>query len=155
MQWTDYESSTCSIARTLDIIGDRWTGLLLRDLLNGVHRFDDLHGHLGVARDVLSRRLTGLVEAGVVDKVAYKEDGARARYEYRLTQAGRELQTVVVALMDWGDRNLAGSDGPPMALEHKDCGAPVHATLTCDDGHPVGPRELRVVPQKAARRISA
>jgi DNA-binding HxlR family transcriptional regulator len=162
MQWTDYDSSTCSIGRTLDIVGDRWTILLLRDLANGVRRFDDLARHLGVARDVLTRRLGTLVERGVVEKVPYQEKGVRTRHEYRLTEAGAELRSVLIALMDWGDRNLAWPEGPPMSVRHQggdtdgqDCGAAVHAELVCAEGHVVAPGEARVVPQPSARRVSA
>jgi DNA-binding HxlR family transcriptional regulator len=155
MRWKEYDSSTCSIARTLEIVGDRWTVLLLRDLSNGVRRFDDLARHLGVARDVLTRRLTTLVERGVVEKVAYQEKGVRTRHEYRLTEAGTELRAVLVAFMDWGDRHLAGPEGPPMSLrhepEHVDCGAPVHAELVCEAGHAVAAGETRLVPQPGAR----
>jgi len=150
MQWTDFDSSTCSIARSLDVLGDRWTLLVLRDLANGVRRFADLQEHLGVARDVLSRRLAALVEAGVVARRAYQEPGERTRSEYLLTAAGRELQPVLIALMDWGDRHLAGAEGPPMRVEHVDCGAVVHARLTCAEGHHVGGRDVRLVPQPAA-----
>jgi DNA-binding HxlR family transcriptional regulator len=151
MDWKEYDSATCSIARTMDVVGDRWTVLLLRDLANGVRRFDELATHLGVARDVLTRRLAKLVEGGIVEKVPYQEKGVRTRFEYRLTDAGNELRTVLIAFMNWGDRHLAGPDGPPMSLRHRDCGAPVHVELVCAEGHPVGNRELTMVPQAGAR----
>jgi len=154
MAWLDYESRTCSIARTLDAVGERWTVLILRDLFNGVHRFEDLQRHLNVARDILARRLATLVDAGIVDRVAYQEPGSRSRREYHLTQAGMELRPVLVALMDWGDKHLAGNDGPPMVLEHVGCGATVHARLTCDKGHRIKAEDaLHVVPQPAARLV--
>jgi DNA-binding HxlR family transcriptional regulator len=158
MEWTDYDSRTCSIARTLDVVGDRWTVLLLRDLANGVRRFDDLATHLGVARDVLTRRLNALVEHGVIEKVAYQEPGVRTRHEYHLTTAGAELRAVLVAFMDWGDRHLAGPEGPPMSLRHEGaggCDAPVHAELVCAAGHAVHPDQTRLVPQAGARLRSA
>jgi DNA-binding HxlR family transcriptional regulator len=152
MAWLDYDSRTCSIARTLEILGERWTVLVLRDLFNGVHRFEDLQRHLNVARDVLAKRLNTLVEAGVVDRVAYQEAGARRRHEYRLTPAGRELRPALVALMDWGDKHLADPDGPPMVLEHVGCGATVHAPLICEKGHRIKKEDaLQIVPQPAAR----
>jgi len=154
MEWKDYDSSTCSIARTLDVVGDRWTVLLLRDLSNGVRRFDDLARHLGVARDVLTRRLNALVESGVVEKVAYQEKGVRMRYEYRLTEAGQDLRTLLIAFMEWGDRHLAGPDGPPMSLRHEDCGSSVHAQLVCEAGHVVRRGQTRLVPQAGARLAS-
>src|ERR1700726_2577047 len=86
--YSAYDSDTCSIARTLALIGDRWALLVLRDVANGVGRFDELAGHLGVARNVLSGRLARLAEAGLVDRTAYREPGARERHEYRLTGSG-------------------------------------------------------------------
>src|SRR4051794_24706810 len=115
MPWSDYDSSTCSIARTAQILGDRWTVLVVRDLFNGVRRFDELQGHLGIARDILTKRLALLIEEGVVERRAYQVAGARARHEYVLTPAGRELRTVLVALMGWGDHHRAGAAGPPMS----------------------------------------
>ena len=139
MAWTDYDSDTCSIARSMPIIGERWTMLILRDLFNGVHRFEDLQRHLKAPRDVLTRRLRTLTDSGVVDRVPYQEAGSRQRYEYRLTPAGRDLRVVLSALRDWGDKYLAGPDGPPVAVEHADCGAPVHTQLICEEGHRVDP----------------
>jgi DNA-binding HxlR family transcriptional regulator len=146
MQWADYESQVCSIARTLDIVGERWTILIVRDLFNGLSRFDAVQQHLGVAKDLLSRRLTTLVEAGVVEKVGYQDEGQRSRFEYRLTPAGRELQALTVALVDWGDKHTAGDGGAPFALRHDGCGAVVHAHLRCENGHeiPVGSGGVKI-----------
>src|SRR5215472_7234603 len=95
--YSAYESDTCSIARTLALVGDRWTLLVLRDVANGVRRFDELASHLGIARNVLSHRLAQLADAGLVDRTAYREPGARERREYRLSGAGRELMPILVA----------------------------------------------------------
>jgi DNA-binding HxlR family transcriptional regulator len=138
--YSDYDSDTCSIARTLELIGDRWTLLVLRDVANGVHRFDELAGHLGVARNILSGRLARLAEAGLVERTAYRDPGARKRQEYRLSSAGRELVPVLLAFMAWGDRHLAGPDGPPAVIRHADCGAPTKVSVTCEAGHDLGPR---------------
>lgn len=138
MSFAAYESSACSIARTAQVLGDRWSLLVLRDVFNGVRRFDALQDHLGIARDILTRRLATLVEAGVVERREYRVDGARARHEYVLTEAGRDLRPVLVAFMDWGDRHLAGSAGGPVALVHDDCGETVHTRLVCDAGHDLG-----------------
>src|SRR5947209_18150506 len=89
MRWADYDSQVCSVARTVEVLGDRWTLLVLRDIFNGIRRFADLSQHLGVARDVLAKRLATLVDQGLVHRVPYQEPGARTRYEYRLTDAGR------------------------------------------------------------------
>ena len=144
MGWAELDSRTCSLARTLEIIGQPWTLLVLRDLFNGIRRFDDLAGHLGVARNVLASRLARLTEAGLARRVPYRQPGHRARHEYRLTSAGLDLCTVMVAFAGWGDRHLAGPAGPPARFEHRDCGAPVRAALLCDSGHLLAPSD-RVV----------
>src|SRR6202000_3424514 len=150
--YSAYDTDACSIARTLALIGDRWTLLVLRDVANGVRRFDELAGHLGIARNVLSQRLARLAQAGLVDRTAYREPGARERHEYRLSGPGRELMPILVAIMDWGDRNLAGPEGPPAVLRHADCGAGIKVTLTCEEGHDLGKRpRLRVEPGPGSR----
>ena len=156
MDWLDYESEACSAARALEVLGDRWTMLVLREIFNGIRRFDEISGHLGVARDVLARRLAVLVDEGVLERRPYQQPGARTRYEYRLTQAGRDLRPVLLALMEWGDRHRAGADGAPAHVVHDDCGAPVHLSLTCEAGHqlPLSAR-LRNVPGPGARLTPA
>lgn len=150
--YTAYDSEACSIARTLALIGDRWTLLVLRDLSNGVRRFDDLVTHLGVARNVLSRRLTALTEGGLVIRSAYRANGARERHEYRLSQAGRDLMPILLAVMAWGDRHLSGEDGPPAIPRHADCGASVRVSLICEAGHELGDRPpLRLEPGPGSR----
>lgn len=139
MSWSDYDSSACSIARTMEVLGDRWTIVIVRDLINGVRRFDELQAHLGIARDVLARRLALLVDEGIASRRPVAVEGQRPRHEYVLTEAGRDLRPVLVALMDWGDRHRAAQAGPPMVVEHSGCGRPVHARLVCDAGHQVDP----------------
>jgi DNA-binding HxlR family transcriptional regulator len=152
--YSAYDTDACSIARTLALIGDRWTLLVLRDVANGVRRFDELAGHLGIARNVLSQRLARLAQAGLVDLTAYREPGARERQEYRLSGPGRELMPILVAIMDWGDRNLAGPEGPPAVVRHADCGAGIRVTLTCEEGHELGTRpRLRVEPGPGSRLL--
>jgi DNA-binding HxlR family transcriptional regulator len=154
--WTDFDSGTCSVARTAALVGDAWTVLVLRDMFNGVRRFDDLAQHLGIARNVLTRRLGGLVEAGLVERVPYREPGRRERHEYRLTPAGKDLRTVLTALRDWGDRHLAGEAGKPVVIRHADCGAEVHAELRCEAGHLIEPHtRLTSDPGPGARLRSA
>lgn len=154
MDFRELDSTRCSVARTAALVGDAWTVLVLRDLFNGIRRFDDLARHLGIARNVLTRRLAALTEAGVVDRVPYREPGRRERHEYRLTPAGRDLRPVVLAMVEYGDRHLAGPDGPPMIVEHAGCGAPVHLEVRCAEGHLVEPRtRLRSVPGPGARRV--
>jgi DNA-binding HxlR family transcriptional regulator len=150
--YSAYDTDACSIARTLALIGDRWTLLVLRDVANGVRRFDELAGHLGIARNVLSQRLARLAQAGLIDRTAYREPGARERHEYRLSGPGRELMPILVAIMDWGDRNLAGPAGPPAVVRHADCGAGIRVTLSCEEGHELGKRpRLRVEPGPGSR----
>ena len=137
----DYENQTCSVAGTLELVGERWTLLIVRELLMGVHRFDDLQRDLGIARNVLQARLTRLVTHGLVVRDAYQEHPRR--FEYRLTGAGLELWPVIVTLMQWGDRQLAQPDGPPVTLEHRDCGGGVDGHLCCERcGARLGPRDV-------------
>jgi DNA-binding HxlR family transcriptional regulator len=138
--YTAFDSDTCSIARTLALVGDRWTLLVLRDVANGVGRFDELAGHLGIARNVLSTRLARLAQGGLITRTAYREAGARERHEYRLSGPGRELMPILLAFMGWGDRNLAGPEGPPAVVRHADCGARIRVSVTCEEGHELGER---------------
>ena len=109
------------------VLGEPWTVLVVRDLLHGVRRFDELVAHLGIARTVLARRLAVLVDAGLVETSEYREPGRRARREYRLTRAGHDLRPVLLALMTWGDAHLDGGAGPPVVVRHdglRGAGAP-------------------------------
>jgi DNA-binding HxlR family transcriptional regulator len=137
VDWIDLDSRTCSIARTLEIVGDRWTLLLLRDIVNGVRRFADLQRHLGIARNVLTQRLSALADAGIVTRVPYQEPGTRRRHEYELTDRGRELVPVLLALIAWGDRHLATEAGPPVRVRHADCGEEIRLLPVCAAGHPI------------------
>ena len=150
----DYRSDTCSIASTLGLIGEKWTLLVLRDAFNGVRRFDDLHRRLGAPRQVLSARLSHLVDVGILRRVPYREPGQRQRDEYRLTEKGLALYPIIVALMAWGDTWAPEAAGPPIELRHRDCGAPVRQVLECADGHRVaGPREVEARPGPGARLV--
>ena len=136
------------------ILGERWTFVVLREVFNGVRRFDDIRRHSGIPRQVLSNRLALLVEQGVLRREPYQDPGERARHEYRLTEKGFDLYPVLVAIADWGDRYLADPEGPPVAFTHRDCGAPVHAELHCADGHLVD-RPRDVAPRPGRRRPRA
>jgi DNA-binding HxlR family transcriptional regulator len=118
----------CSIVRTLDLIGERWTLLVLREAFMGVRRFTDMQRELGVARNVLSDRLAHLVEIGVLERRQYQD--RPARFEYRLTAKGKELQPAILTLMRWGDDHLA-PDGPPTVLHHHDCDHDAEAVVVC------------------------
>jgi DNA-binding HxlR family transcriptional regulator len=124
-----YDDQECSLASTLEIVGERWTLLVIRDALFGLRRFDEFAESLGVARNVLSNRLQRLVENELLTRVRYQE--RPERFEYHLTPRGHELATAVVALMRWGDRHLGRPDGPTRLVEHHDCGTELQARLTC------------------------
>jgi len=150
-----FDTTACSIARTMSLVGQPWTLLVLRDLFNGVRRFDELADHLGIARNVLTRRLAGLVDDGLVEKVSYREPGQRARNEYRLTQAGWDLRPILLAVMAYGDNHLAGPEGPPLLLEHAGCGGQVVVRVECANGHPINPSDrLHALPGPGARYLS-
>lgn len=127
---TDFSAIVCSIARAADVVGPSWVPLILRDVYCGITRFEDLRADLGVARAVLSARLTQLVDDGLLEQVAYQE--SPPRHEYRLTPMGLDLIPVLMALMAWGDRWLDGGDGAPMALRHQACGQAMTPTVACD-----------------------
>src|SRR5205823_13136875 len=136
----DYAGQNCSIAGTLELIGERWTLLVLRDAFLGVRRFDDFQRDLGVARNVLAARLGRLVDEGVLERVAYQE--RPERFEYRLTEKGLDLWPVLVALIGWGDRHAA-PEGPPVVLEHRGCGGRVNDRRICEAcGALLGPRDV-------------
>ena len=138
------------------ILGEKWTVVVLREVFNGLRRFDDMRVRTGIPRQVLADRLAMLVAHGVLRREPYREPGARQRFEYRLTAKGLDLYPVLVAVREWGDRYLAGPEGPPMGTVHRDCGAPVHVGLRCDAGHEVAsPRDVRPVPGPGARRRGA
>jgi DNA-binding HxlR family transcriptional regulator len=119
-----------SVGRTLCLVGERWTIMILREAFFGVRRYGQLARNLGIPRPTLSLRLRKLVDAGLLDRVLYSREPER--HEYRLTQAGRDLFPAVIALMRWGDTHLAGPEGPPIALRHDTCGNPTHPHLTCE-----------------------
>jgi DNA-binding HxlR family transcriptional regulator len=123
-----HEEPECSIARALEVIGDRWTILVLRDCFRGIRRFDEIRRDLDIARPVLADRLKRLVDHGVLQKRLYQE--RPNRYEYCLTPIGMELSPILVALMRWGDKWLADGD-PPVSLLHDRCGHPLDQTFVC------------------------
>ena len=126
----DYRSSVgrCSIQQTLDLVGDRWLLLILRDIFRGVRRFSQLHENLGIAKNLLTSRLNKLVDADILEKIPYQ--AAPVRYEYTLTEKGRDLSPSLVALMKWGDR-WCSDDAPPTVLVHSECGTPLEQTTRC------------------------
>jgi DNA-binding HxlR family transcriptional regulator len=136
-----YEGQNCSIARALELVGERWTLLIIRDALLGVRRFDEFQDSLGVARNVLTNRLNRLVGEGILERSAYSE--RPPRFEYRLTEKGRELAVPLLALMQWGDRHL--SPKPPRIARRRSDGRSVRAVLATRDDELVSPAEIEVV----------
>lgn len=141
MRWEELDQQPCSLSRTLAVVGDRWTLLVLREAFMGVRRFEDFQQRLGITRHILADRLKTLVENQVLDKVAYQERPRRE--EYRLTPRGRELYPAILTLVNWGDRHLAGSEGAPIEHTHKTCGQRMHGVLVCSEcGEPLLPSDV-------------
>jgi DNA-binding HxlR family transcriptional regulator len=141
MKWDDVGSMPCSVARALSVIGDRWTMMIVRNAFLGVRRFDHFQSTLGVTRQVLAERLARLVEEGVLKKQTYQE--RPPRYEYRLTQKGRDLHPILLMLVAWGDKWLDEGRGAPLEYRHKECGKVTKPTLVCSEcGEPVTARDL-------------
>jgi DNA-binding HxlR family transcriptional regulator len=148
-----YDGENCSIARTLELIGERWTMLVVREAFLGRRRFDELADRLGIARNVLAARLARLVEAGVLERVRYQE--RPERFEYHLTAKGRDLWPVLMALLQFGDRHYAPA-GPPLLVTHRGCGGELTARLTCDRcGAELGPADVQAGPGPGATRRAA
>jgi DNA-binding HxlR family transcriptional regulator len=138
----DYVGQVCSIARTLEIVGDRWTLLVIRDVVLGIHRFDQLLESLGAASNVLTDRLGRLVDAGILERVRYSE--RPERFEYHLTPKGRELGVALIGLMQWGDRHVC--DKPPRIALRRSDRAPITARLVAGDGSMVASGDVELVP---------
>lgn len=145
MRWNELASEPCSLARSLAVVGDRWTLLILRDAFLRVRRFDDFQARSGIARRVLAERLAKLVEDGILAKHAYQQ--RPTRYEYRLTPKGLDLYPVVLALVHWGDAHYAGAEGAPLLHRHKACGYIFRSRLCCSEcGEDVDARDVTVEP---------
>jgi DNA-binding HxlR family transcriptional regulator len=129
MQRTPFGEMTCSIARTLDVIGEPWSPLILRNLYVGITRFERMQEDLGISRKVLAERFRWLVSHGVVERREYSS--RPTRYEYALTEKGRELCDLLLVMVRWGDRWLAGEAGPPVLYRHHACGEISHVELHC------------------------
>ncbi len=142
MRWDEIRDLPCSVARTLSVIGDRWTLLVLRDCFLGVRRFDDFQGSLGCSPHLLSTRLAQLVDDGILERRPYQE--RPARHEYRLTAKGRDLFPVIASLVVWGDRWMSEGEGRPVDLFHRPCGHRTTPELHCSEcGEPIDPREMK------------
>jgi len=145
MQRTQFGEMACSIARTMDVVGEPWSPLIVRNIYIGISRFDELQRSLGLSRKVLAERLRWLTEHGVLEKRAYST--RPPRYEYALTAKGLELFEVLMVMVRWGDKWLAGDAGPPVLYRHHACGRIGHVELRCSEcGEPMGATDIDVLP---------
>jgi DNA-binding HxlR family transcriptional regulator len=149
VRFDDLAELNCSISRTLAVLGERWTLLVLRQAFLGVRRFEDMQASMDIARNTLSDRLSTLVEEGILERRLYQE--RPPRHEYRLTRKGRDLYPVLVTLMRWGDRYTAGDAGAPVVLRHRGCGHLADPALVCSHcGEEIDPREMSPEPGPGA-----
>lgn len=147
MRWNELDAEECSIARTLSVVGDRWTLLILRESFMRVRRFDQFQERLKITRHVLANRLKKLVDEGVLTRVAYQE--RPERFEYRLTTKGLDLYPVMMSLVHWGDVHMAGADGPPILHHHKTCDHVFEPVVTCSEcNEPLDARQVDLIHTK-------
>ena len=147
MRWSELAVQPCSVARSVAVIGDRWTLMVLRDCFLGQRRFEDFERNLGISRGIIADRLKHLVAEGVLRREVYQR--RPTRHEYRLTEKGHALHPVIMAIVHWGDVHYAGPEGPPLIHRHKTCGCDFAPRLTCSEcGEPVTSRDVEV---RAAR----
>jgi len=152
MKRTSFADMNCSIAQTLEVVGEWWTPLILRDLFLGVSRFDQFQSRLGISRNVLTERLAKLEEQGVVERVPYQDHPPR--HDYRLTEKGADLWRLMTMMREWGDR-WAAPAGPPVVTLHRDCGEVAEAVLVCSAcNEPLEPRRLRALDGPGAGEAS-
>jgi DNA-binding HxlR family transcriptional regulator len=143
MRWNDLEDEACSVARTVSVIGDRWTLLILRDCFMRVRRFEEFQARLGITRPLLSARLRKLVKDGVLAKVPYQR--RPVRNEYRLTEKGIDLYPIIMSIVHWGDVHLAGKKGRPLLHRHDTCGRTFDPVMSCSAcGKALNPRHVHV-----------
>lgn len=147
--WT---AERCSVDRALGVIGTRSAMLIMREAYYGAHKFDEFARRVGITDAVAAARLKHLCTAGLLRREPYQEPGQRTRYEYHLTEMGRDLLPALLALMQWGDRYLSGPSGPPLALRHAECGTAAQVHVTCAEGHEVPLAELSVRAAGSRRR---
>jgi DNA-binding HxlR family transcriptional regulator len=150
MERKSFEHMSCSVAQCLEVVGEWWTMLIVRDAFLGVRRFDELQARLGIARNVLTQRLSKLVDAGVLQRRPYQDKPPR--FEYVLTPKGRDLWPVLNAMRQWGELHAA-PDGPPVTVVHRKCGHAAPLLLSCSHcGEHVTHRDVQVEPGPGARR---
>jgi DNA-binding HxlR family transcriptional regulator len=142
----DRDTSNCSIARTLEVVGEKWTILILREVWYGSSRFGDFERILGCPRNLLAERLRKLVDEGILSTETYREPGARSRLQYVITPKGMDLLPAVLGLMQWGDRYRADPEGPAIVNRHRGCGAPLEVQVRCGHDHHVDASEAETEP---------
>lgn len=153
MRWSELHREPCSMARTVSVIGDRWTLMVLRDCFLRLRRFEDFERSLGITRHLLADRLRKLVKSGVLRKQAYSE--RPKRYEYRLTDKGLDLYPIMMAVVHWGDTHMAGSKGRPLLHEHIACGHTFDPVMTCSHcQEEITARAVRVRPGPGVRKTT-
>ena len=151
MRWNEIDTMTCSIARTLSVVGDRWTMLIIRDVFLGIRRFEGMQRDLGLTPHRLSDRLRKLVHDGILLRVTYEKHPRR--FEYRLTEKGIDLYPLIVVMIEWGDRWMAGRAGVPVELVHRPCGHSIKPELTCPScKSKIEPREMSARPGPALKQ---
>jgi len=150
MRWDTLEEESCSISRTLAVIGDRWSLLVLRDCFLRVRRFEEFQSRLGITRHLLADRLKKLVRHGVLRRVPYQT--SPKRHEYILTQKGLDLYPILMAIVHWGDVHMADERGRPLLHQHKTCGHMFNPVMVCSEcGEPLNAREVQVHPGPGAQ----
>jgi DNA-binding HxlR family transcriptional regulator len=155
MEWTSVDLGNCPIVRALDVLGGRWTLIVLREAFNGVSRFEDFQQHLGVSPSVLSRRLKDMVDQGLVRREPYRDGNERERHEYHPTGKAWDLYPVIVGLMQWGDRHLGDPAGPPVQLIDSKSGLPVIAALVPQGTATCAPPDIRIEPGNSLKALPA
>lgn len=151
IDWKEVDLGNCPITGTLDLVGDRWSMLILREVMSGLTRFDELVDHIGIGRSTLSDRIHKLVGAGILVERAYREPGSRARNEYVLTPKGWDLSNVVFALSEWGDRYVLDPGDHPVELIDAATGSRLRLALVDDDDNVVPLERIRPVPGPGLR----
>jgi DNA-binding HxlR family transcriptional regulator len=136
----------CQVVRTLDIVGEKWSLLIVRDALRGRTRYSEFRESLGVPTDILSARLVSLVDSGILEKRAYREIGSRERTSYHLTEAGRGLQVVIAAMLQWNDRFDPAADGPGSIVVDPDDDVPLDLAFITSDGRVLSPDDVAIAP---------
>src|SRR5258708_28707776 len=153
MEWDDVEEEACSVARTIGVIGDRWTLLILRECFLRTRRFEGFQSALGITRHLLAERLKKLVRTGILRRIPYQE--SPKRHEYILTQKGLDLHPIMMAIVHWGDTHMVDERGRPLLHEHRKCGKVFNPVMDCSEcGEPLSAKEGTTRPAPAARPTS-